>query len=214
MKERPTLTEEEKHPLLWGEGWDRTRIQERKNNGGWKRPMRDYRAALVKELARMGVTEVMVSYNIAPSDRLDPGAAVYFSKSLKEDYSWQDGLGLLTPAPTIQEIDDAYRERAKVHHPDRGGDIEIFKKLGQYREQARAWVHGTHRKEHEYVICCDRFNEARLNLAAICMALRALRQLDRVGVSSILERTFKGFKVALPAHSPSKEAANVVATAS
>lgn len=191
---------EDQSPLKWPSGWERTRIQDRKANGGWKKTLRDYRAATVKELQRMGVAEIVISFNQGITERLDPGVAVYFSKSMRRDYSWQDALGLLTPAPTLQEIDNAFREKAMIHHPDRGGDIETFKKLQEHRERARAWVMGTEKHEHEYVIPCDRFTEVRLNLAAIRLALAAFRSLERVGVPSILERTFLGFRTAIAEH--------------
>ena len=148
----------------------------------------------------MGVTEVLVSWSGAAMERLDPGVAVYFSKNLKADYSWQAALGLDTPAPTLDDIDAAYRKKAMEHHPDRGGDVEVFRQLTKHRDQARAWIMGTHQQEHEYSIACDKFNEARLNIAALRLAIAAFRQLERVGVPSILERTFRGFRTALPAN--------------
>jgi hypothetical protein len=199
------LTLDEEVPLKWPDGWERTPIQDRKAQPGWKRPLLATRDALSKELQRMGATSAAISRNDSTKDRLDPGVAVYFSRALREDFSWQAQLGITNPAPTLEEIDTAYREKAKQHHPDRGGDIEIFKKLGEYRAQARAWVMGTHGQHHEYVIACDKFTEPRLNMNAIRLAIAAFRQLDRVGVSSMLERTLnRAFKTALPAHA-SKE---------
>jgi hypothetical protein len=206
------VNETESNPLKWPDGWERTRIQDRKGNGGWKKTFKGYREGLIKEMGRMGVTEIMISYNIAPSDRMDCGVAVYFSKQINEDYSWQDALGLLTPAPTLAEIDSAYRKLAVKVHPDGPApDVPVFQALTKHRDNARNWVKGTMRHEHEYVIACDRFSETRLNLAAIRLAIAALRQLDRVGVSSILERTFRGFKTALPAYA-GKEAAGGTAS--
>lgn len=194
-----SVTVTEKSPLEWPAGWERCRIQDRKARGGWKKSFRQYRDAVSKELDRMGASEMLVSFNPAPSDRMDCGVAVYFSKIAVENYEWQEALGLLTPAPTVAQIDAAFREKAMPHHPDRHGDIEIFKSLVRHREQARAWVLGKIGHEHEYVIACDRFTESRLNLAAIRLALAALRQLERVGASGVMERAFRGFKTALPA---------------
>jgi hypothetical protein len=197
----------EKSPLLWPEGWERNRIQDRKSAAAWKKSFIAYRTSLSKEMERMGVTEMMISYNPAPSDRMDCGVAVYFSKTKREDYSWQDALGLLTPAPTVDEINTAYRRRAQKVHPDGPNpDPEVFRELGRHRENALAWVRGTSKKEFEFVIACDRFNETRLNLAALRMAVAALRTLERVGASAVLERAFRGFRTALTAGSEEKHA--------
>jgi hypothetical protein len=191
----------EKNPLKWPEGWERTRIQDRKAAGGWKRSFKDYKSSLVKELGRMGATEIMVSYNLAPDDRRDCGVAVWFSKTTNEDYSWQDALGLYTPLPSIDEINSAYRNLAKKVHPDGPTpDIPTFQTLTKHRDNAINWIKGTERHEHEYAIPCDRFNDTRLNLAALVSAVNAFRRLERVGAPAILERSFRGFKTALPAH--------------
>lgn len=203
----------ESTPLKWPSGWERTQIRDRKPMAGWKGNFRSYRDAVVKELGRIEVTEVLISFNPAPSDRMDPGVAVYFSKPLEADYSWQLALGLDSPAPTLEQIEQAYREKAMVHHPDRGGDIEIFKQLGEHRKQARAWVLGTHSTEHEYSIPCDRFDEVRLNLNAIRLGLAALRQLERVGIPGALERTFRGLRTALPAQASSEGGTHAVPAA-
>lgn len=192
----PKLDLVEEAKLQWPDGWERTRIQDRKAQSAWKRPYSHYRDSLVKELQRMGATSILLTRS--PNERLDPGVSVWFSLK-KEDFSWQEGLGLDTPAPTLDEIDEAYRARAAKHHPDRGGDIEIFKKLGEHRKNAKAWVLGTHNERHEYVVPCDKFSEARLNVAALRLAFAAFRSLERVGVPAILERTLdRAFKSALP----------------
>jgi hypothetical protein len=193
-----TLQQQEVMQLKWPEGWERTRIESRKPQAAWKKSTKGYIDALIKELGRMGVTECMISFNRDDKARLDPGVAVYFSKNSKADFSWQAALGLDTPAPTLDEIDAAYKRKAMEHHPDRGGDVEVFRQLTKHRDRARAWILGTHESEHEFVIPCDRFNDVRLNIAAIRLAITAFRQLDRVGVPSILERTFRGFRTALP----------------
>ena len=192
---------EKQSPLKWPDGWERTRIQDRKANGGWKKNFGFYESSLAKELGRMGAAEVLISFNPQPSDRQDCGVAVYFSKTMTEDYSWQDALGLMTPAPTLDEINGAFRNLAKKVHPDGPTpDIPMFQALSKHRDNAINWIKGTDRHEHEYVIPCDRFNETRLNLAAVVSAVQAFRRLERVGVPAILERTFRGFKTALPAY--------------
>lgn len=187
---------DEEQVLRWPDGWERTRIQDRKPQSAWKKNLTGYRDALIRELERMGATSVLITRNM--SDRMDPGVAVWFSMK-RPDFSWQEGLGLDTPAPTLDQIEDAYRIRAMKSHPDRGGDIEIFKKLGEHRKNAKAWVMGTHENRREYVVPCDRFSEARLNMAALRLAFSAFRSLERVGVPAIMERTLdRAFKQALP----------------
>ena len=188
----------EETKLHWPDGWERTRIQDRRRQSAWKKNLAGYREGLVRELELMGATSILISRS--ENERLDPGVAVWFSLK-KPDLSWQDGLGIYQPAPTLNEIDDAYKAKAMKHHPDReGGDIEIFKKLGEYRKAARAWVLGEHDKRHEYVVPCDKFSEVRLNLAALRLAFSSFRSLERVGVPAILERTLdRAFRTALTA---------------
>lgn len=189
---------EEKKPLKWPEGWERTIIDRRKPQNQWKKTFDGYKSGLLKELEHIGARDVLITYNDPLLQRLDPAVAVYFSKDLTADFSWQTALELDTPVPTLEQIDAAYKRKAMEHHPDRGGDVEVFRQFTKHRDQARAWVMGTHDSEHEYVIACDKFTEARWNLAALRLALAAFRQLERVGIPSILERTFRGFRTALP----------------
>ena len=210
MKQQLDLTDQS--PLKWPDGWERTPIHARKPQGGWRRTWSQYKIALTAELNRMGATSALITRNGPDKERLDPGVAVYFSRETGQDSSWQSALGITNPAPTLDEIDSAYKSLAMKHHPDRGGDVEIFKKLGEHRKRAREWVLGTHTTDHEYVIPCDRFLNPTLNLAAIRQAFAAFRTLERVGVPAILERTFLGFKTALPAHA-STEDSNVPTTA-
>ena len=82
-----------------------------------------------------------------------------------------------------------------------GGDVTMFHKLGEYRKKARAWVLGDNAPKHDNCIPCDRFTDARQNLAAVASALRHFRGLERVGIPAILERVMSSaFKTALPAH--------------
>jgi hypothetical protein len=195
----------EKSPLKWADGWDRIPIGDRKEMKAWKKPFTHYRDALIQQLERVGATEVMISFNTGEDARRDPGVTVYFSKPVKADYSWQMGLGIDNPAPTIAEIDEAYRKKALLNHPDRGGDVEIFKKLGKYRESAKAWVLGKPGSDFELALPCDRFSEPRWNLNALRLGIAALRRLEEYGLPGMLERTFRGFRVALTAHASSEE---------
>jgi len=48
------------------------------------------------------------------------------------------GLGRLPESSA--EVVDAFRRQARVHHPDRGGDGEMMKKLGEAREVLLRWL--------------------------------------------------------------------------
>jgi hypothetical protein len=191
-------------PLRWPDGQEHTLIDRRRAMRVWQRPLKFYRERLLRQLEKMGVSEALVSYNPPPSDRLDPGVCVYFSKPMKEDYSWQSALGIDNPAPTIQQINEAFRAKAMVHHPDRvvatGGDVKLYYQMDEHRKRAIAWVEGTHRREHEYCIPCDRFHEPRWNVMGVYKILAALSVLDDLGSPGALERSFRGFRTALPAH--------------
>lgn len=199
------------YPLKWPEGWSRTLIDNRKTQGSWKKPYSFYQDAVVKELERMGVQSVSISRNDQSKERLDPGVAVWFSIQATSDFSWQAGLQLDNPLPSLDEIDSAYRRLAQKHHPDAvangsNGDVQMFHKLGEYRKKARAWVLGGEAQKHDNCIPCDRFADARQNMAAVANALRHFRGLERVGIPAILERVMSSaFKTALPAHKETHE---------
>lgn len=182
--------------MRWPDGCERTRIQDRKGQAAWKKKLFEYRDALVEELGRMGATAILITRN--ENERLDPGVAVWFSLK-KEDFSWQQGLGLDNPAPTLEEIDVAFRSKAAKVHPDRpdGGDSEMFKRLNDWRRQAKAWVQGTHDQRHEYVMAIDQYSEARLNLCALRLAFSYIRGLERVGAPAILTQTLGAFRAKL-----------------
>ena len=191
-------------PLKWPEGWSRTLIEQRKTQGSWKKTFSHYRDAVISELERMGCTAVTISRNDSGKERIDPGVAVWFSMKPTSDFSWQTGLHLDNPAPSLDEIDSAYRRLAQKHHPDAvangsGGDVAMFHKLSDFRKKARAWVLGENAQNHDNCIPCDRFTDARQNLAAIRSALAHFRGLERVGIPAILERVMSSaFKTALP----------------
>lgn len=167
----------------------------------WKRTANDYREELAKELDRIKAPVAVISTNVPLNVRgqmtkgLEPrdvGVAIYFSKPMKEDFRWQDALDIREPAPTEETINAAYRRLAAQHHPDRGGDVEIFRALTQHRDNAIRWATRS-TASPDLVIACDLFREVRLNLAAISFTLKAIRQIERCGTSSLLERSFKGF---------------------
>lgn len=202
-----TVTAKEAYPLSWPESWPRTRPQDQRTMPSWKRTANQYRDALVTELERMKSPSSVISSHVPLTLRgqmtpgLEPrdvGVAVYFSRQMKEDYTWADILSIREPiAATEAQIQDAFRRLAQMYHPDRGGDIAMFQKVTQARDNAMRWVNRKTDQRFEYVIACDQFREVRLNMAAIVMTIKAIRQIERCGTSSLLERAFKGFS-ALP----------------
>lgn len=173
-------------PLKWPDGWLRTRIQDRKKQAAWKRPTSFYVAGIVRELELLGGTSLLITSN--GTDQRDPGVSVYFSRK-EEDFSWQDALGLQGIVPTVDQIESAYRARARNCHPDGATpDVPLFVSLSGHRDRAKAWVQGKHGDDHDHVIACDIFIETRLNLAALKMTLGALRTIERCGASSVLDR--------------------------
>lgn len=192
----------EAYPLQWPSDWIRTRIQDRRAQSGWKKTLRQSRDALELELKRMGAISFVLSTNIpvAPGggflsgpDPRDPGVAVYFSRQPKENFSWQDVLGIHEPDPPAERIQSAYRDLVKRYHTDVGGDKEMFLHVTQARDNALAWCARKEGEKHDYVIACDSFREVRLNVTAIRMTIAAIRQIERCGTSTLLERAFKGF---------------------
>lgn len=203
-----TATVKEAYPLSWPDGWVRTRPQDQKPIGSWKRTANQYRDALMTELERMGAPSFVISSNVPLTARgsmtqgiepRDPGVAVYFSRAAKDDFAWQDALGITNPYPSEDEINAAYRRLAAQYHPDRGGDIAMFQAVTKHRDNALRWLRQKSGQEFGFVIACDQFREVRLNMAAIVMTIKAIRQIERCGTSSLLERAFKGFS-ALPEH--------------
>jgi len=188
----------EEGKLRWPDGAERTRIRERRSQAAWKKPWSDSKRALATELERLGATSILITRS--PDERLDPGVAVWFSRAT-EDFSWQQGLGLESPAPSLDQIDEAFRQKARSVHPDRadGGDPEAFKRLANWRTAAKAWVAGTHTARHEFVMAIDQYTEARLNLKALQMAFFYIRGLERVGAPAILTQTLGAFRAKLVA---------------
>lgn len=214
-----TTEKKEQFPLSWPKDWPRTRLAEQRVMNAWKRSANDYRDELAKELDRRKATVAIISTNVplnarnqmiatAANSLRDVGVAIYFSMPVAEDFSWQDGLGITSPAPSDDEINTAFRRLAAQYHPDRpgGGDREMFLALTRHRDNAMRWAN---RKtaEPEHAIACDTFREVRLNLAAIAFTLKAIRQIDRCGTSSVLERSFSSFLALAAEAGPSTGAA-------
>jgi len=213
MRQQAKVEVREQVPLKWPEGWGRTLLEHRRSRANWKRPFMFYREQVVKELQRLGASAITISRQESKHERADPGVAVWFSLKPSEDFSWQAGLHLDNPLPTLDEIDSAYRRLAQKHHPDAvangsGGDVAVFHRLSEYRKQARAWVLGGDAPALDNCIPCDRFADQRQNLAGIASALRHFRGLELVGIPAILERVMdRAFRAALPANA-SSEAGN------
>ena len=188
---------QEERTLRWPDGVDRTFIQLRKPNKAWKKTWKELTAALGDELSRLGANGSILICR-SSDERMDPGVAVWFSMC-KEDFGWQQGLGLDNPAPTPDQINTAFKEKARKFHPDNPttGDPEMFKKLSEWRDAALAWVSGSHAYSRESVMAIDQYTEARLNLCAIRLAFGHIRGLERVGAPGILSQTLGAFRAKL-----------------
>lgn len=198
-----TADKKEAYPLHWPADWPRTRLQEQRTMGTWKRSANQYREELMKELDRIKAPVAVISTNVplnlrgqmaGGAEPRDVGVAMYFSRPMKADFRWQEMLGLHEPDPSEERINTAFRRLAAQYHPDKpgGGDREMFLSLTMHRDHALRWINRASAKP-EHVIACDLYREVRLNLAAIAYTLKALRQIDRCGTSSVLERSFKSF---------------------
>lgn len=212
----------EAYPLSWPDGWVRTRPEHRRDNNTWKKTFGVYRDELIDEIERLKATSLVLSTDIPLTVRglpregfkpVDPGVAVYFGRRQREDRTWFDVLAISnvpevrptdpeTCARVLTLIDQQFRKYAKQYRggdPDLGGDLELFRQLVKARDAGRDFYNGVKRADHEYVLACDLFNEVRLNMHAIGLTVIAMRQIERCGASSMLERAFRGFMAALPA---------------
>jgi len=178
--------------LRWPEGWQRTRLQDRKTQAAWKKTYQAIIPALEKELTRMKATSALVTHNPIGSE--DSGVAVYFTLKPVDQYGWQEALGFVGEVPTVAQIDRAYAERVRKVHPDGPTpDVELFRALTRHRDMARAWARGEQLVEHDKVIACDTFREVRLNVNAIRLTISAMRQIERCGSSLMIDRAWRAF---------------------
>jgi hypothetical protein len=180
--------------LEWPTGWPRTRPGERKEQRGWKKPESVYRKQLTVELERMKAFGIVIQ--TAPPDiqRLDPGVVVYFSLPSKEDYSWQDILELYEPAPTPEQVRDAYLRKYRIYHTDipGTGDLEMSQRIEQAKRQALQYISQRAGETHQHCIPLDKFKEVRWNIAGLARGVSHIRGLERVGIPGLLERAMKG----------------------
>jgi hypothetical protein len=191
----------EEATLRWPDGCERTRIIDRKPHAGWRKTRTEYRDALAEELQMMGAKSILITYG--GDERTDPGVSVWFSMQ-KADFSWQQGLGFIdNPAPTVAEIDAAFKTKAMKYHPDnpQTGDPTMFKQFSEWRLAAKAWVQGTHNDRREHVMAIDQYKEIRLNLCALRLAFSYIRGLERVGAPAILDQALGAFRAKLTAGS-------------
>lgn len=199
-----SIEHQETTPLKWPEGFGRTLIEDRKDQRQWKKQYSVYAKAVVEELRKFNAGAVTITRNSAADEKYDPGVAVWFSLKRTEDFSWQRGLGIDNPKPTIAEIDTAFKRLAAKHHPDAviggsGGDVKLYMQFDEWRRQARAWVRGESAFDLANCLPCDLYVEAQQNLAAIKLTLSHLRALDRLGNPFIVERIMeRSFRAALP----------------
>jgi hypothetical protein len=186
-------------PLKWPDGQEHTLIDRRREKKAWKKTFLQQKDRLLKQLEKLGVGEALISFNPSPADRLDPGVAVYFSRPLKEDYSWQSALGIDIPNPSAEQIEKAFKAKARIYHPDGSApDPSLYNILDQHKKRALAWVNGEQSSHHDYCIACDRCTEPRWNLFAILKIIGAVSVMEEYGNPGTLERTFRGFKLSLP----------------
>jgi hypothetical protein len=192
--EREKLRVDEKHPVQWDKKARRTLIAEREPKRIWKKALALYRDGLVDQLRKLGAAEILLTYNEGDAARIDPGVAVYFSKHREEDYSWQSALGIDNPAPTLAEIDAAYRDKAMKYHPDRaGGDVNQYVLMGQHRDRAKAWIKNE-KGQFQFVMALDHYTEPRWNINGLKLAVAALRKLEELGLPGMLEASLQGFR--------------------
>lgn len=194
---------EETQPVKWPQDKPHTLIEKRRAARQWKKQFPYYRDKLAQALRRVGAAEIVLTYNAGDAARRDPGVAVYFARAVKaQDFSWQSALGLDNPAPTLKEIDDAFRDKAMKYHPDRpGGDVAMYRQMVQHRENAKRWILNKLDEMPELVLWCDTFTEIRWNVAALAFGIAALHKLEEFGLPHMVEGAFRGFRTQIE-HKP------------
>jgi hypothetical protein len=190
------------HPLKWPDGQQHTLIERRLSKNQWRKTFHQYADRLAAQLTKLKIVEAALSFNLSPTDKRDPGVALYFSKPESEDYSWQVALGIDSPIPTEKEINEAFKHKALKHHPDEvargsGGDPKLWLVYSDHKRRALSSIKGE--VSHEFCIAVDRCTEPRWNVEALRRLLIATATMDEYGNPGTLERTFRGFRVALPA---------------
>lgn len=189
----------ETYPLVWPEGWPRTLLKDRAERKAWKKTERQAISDLEMELKRFGMLSATLTRK-DPSDFRgadDPSVAVYFSRRREDDFSWQAALGISNPSPTVDEIELAFRTLARKYHTDvpGSGDLELFLALSKHKEKAIAFARRLSGAAHDLAIACDKYKEVKWNIFAVSNTIYSLRQMERDGSSSLLERALSGYAV-------------------
>lgn len=216
----------EAYPLNWPEGWPRTLLRDRRDRKAWKDTLLQSANKLRKELHKTNLLSFVISCNIPPSGPTvtlegvpidykfmdvpalgDTGVAVWFSRERKDDYSWQEVLQITSPSPTEREISDAFKRLAGKYHPDnlQTGDRNIYGRYDDAKHRALDFIARKTGANYQQVIAIDTFDDVRLNMRAVQMALVYLRGLENCGAPMILERAMEGFAAALTERSESHE---------
>lgn len=194
----------ELHPIKWPEGLPRTSLGEREDRRQWKKTYKQACTVLDDELRKFKCFAPVLTLQ-SPDDfsrAPDPSICVYFSRQRAEDFSWQKALGINNPAPSIEEINTAFKRLAAKYHTDRGGDLEIYLALDKHKNNAIAYAKRFNGYQSDYCIPCDKFNETAWNVMAVCNTVRSFRQMERDGTSFLVERSLEGFKAQLTAGAP------------
>lgn len=117
-----------------------------KPEGAWAKPMRcmaidrydrvaDNLAAIAATIEAMRAIERHGGATIL--DRAFLGFAALPETASKP---WREVLGITVASPTLLHIEERFRDLAKMHHPDRGGDRMKFEEIVRARDAARMEV--------------------------------------------------------------------------
>jgi len=201
------MIERKPYPLDWPDGWPRTLLRDRQKRGAWKDTLLASAEKLRKELEKFSAMSFVISCNMPPMGKNfqnvpppgDTGVAVWFSRKREDDYSWQETLHINSPSPSEAEIKAAFKTLAGKYHPDnqQTGDINIYSRYDEAKNRALDFIARKTGANYQQVIAIDTFDEVRLNMRAIQMAMSYLRGLENCGAPRILERAFEGFSAAI-----------------
>jgi hypothetical protein len=95
--------------------------------------------------------------SIKPDNRRRPR----FSKNERESIKLLKlGLEELITEGNTSKIKSAYKKLAKIHHPDRGGDAEKFKRINEAHQQMLSWAQNPQFTSRKALIDCWSFDAA------------------------------------------------------
>lgn len=194
-----TITE---NPLVWPAQQPRTFLREQRENKAWKDTANQAAEKLVLELKRFKVQNFVLScnlfkkssgsYDTGGGEPPDVGVAVYFSRKRDNEVDWQQLLGIRNPNPLHSEIDQAFREKAPQFHPEGGRtpNLAMYQQLIDAKKAAYRHIAQRKGEIYDMAIACDTWKQVRWNIKALAMSLSALRSLERLGTSALMERMF------------------------